>query len=76
MLHGGTGISDEQFQRAISLGVRKINIATASFDSLASYAKAYCDNKEKPIILSSPPVRLMEFIKMLKDILKFSIWNN
>lgn len=47
VLHGGTGISDEQFQKAISLGVRKINIATASFDSLASYAKAYCDNKEK-----------------------------
>ena len=47
VLHGGTGISDEQFQRAISLGVRKINIATASFDSLASYAKTYCDNKEK-----------------------------
>ena len=41
VLHGGTGISDEQFQRAISLGVRKINIATASFDSLASYAKTY-----------------------------------
>ena len=47
VLHGGTGISDEQFQRAISLGVRKINIATASFDSLASYAKTYCNNKEK-----------------------------
>lgn len=47
VLHGGTGISDEQFQRAISLGVRKINIATASFDSLAAYAKAYCDNKDK-----------------------------
>ena len=47
VLHGGTGISNEQFQRAISLGVRKINIATASFDSLASYAKTYCDSKEK-----------------------------
>lgn len=46
VLHGGTGISDEQFQRAISLGVRKINIATASFDALAAYAKNYCDNKD------------------------------
>lgn len=46
VLHGGTGISDEQFQKAISLGVRKINIATASFDRLAAYAKAYCQNKE------------------------------
>ena len=49
VLHGGTGITAEMFRRCISLGVRKINIATASFDSLAQYAKAYCDNKpEKP----------------------------
>lgn len=46
VLHGGTGISPEQFQHAIELGVRKINIATASFDALSSYAKAYCDNKQ------------------------------
>lgn len=45
VLHGGTGITPEMFRRCITLGVRKINIATASFDALASYAKAYCDNK-------------------------------
>lgn len=47
VLHGGTGISDEQFQHAIKLGIRKVNIATASFDHLAKYAKDYCDGKEK-----------------------------
>lgn len=31
VLHGGTGISAEDFRRAISLGMHKINIATASF---------------------------------------------
>ena len=31
VLHGGTGISDEAFRRCISLGMNKINIATASF---------------------------------------------
>ncbi len=41
VLHGGTGITAEMFRRAISLGIRKINIATASFDSLTAYAKAY-----------------------------------
>lgn len=46
VLHGGTGITAEMFQKAIKLGVRKINIATASFDNLAAYAKAYCDNKQ------------------------------
>ena len=47
VLHGGTGISDEQFQHAIKLGIRKVNIATASFDHLAKYAKDYCDAKDK-----------------------------
>lgn len=46
VLHGGTGITAEMFQRCIGLGVRKINIATASFDALAAYAKAYVDRKE------------------------------
>ncbi len=31
VLHGGTGISDEQFRRLIHLGIRKINIATDIF---------------------------------------------
>lgn len=48
VLHGGTGITDEMFRRAISLGIRKINIATASFDSLAKYAKAYSDSADRP----------------------------
>lgn len=48
VLHGGTGITDDMFRRAISLGIRKINIATASFDHLAKYAKNYCDGVEKP----------------------------
>lgn len=47
VLHGGTGITDEMFRRAISLGVRKINIATASFDHLARYAKNYCDSVDR-----------------------------
>ena len=41
VLHGGTGITDEMFKKAISLGIRKINIATASFDALALSAKKY-----------------------------------
>ncbi len=47
VLHGGTGITDEMFQQAIMLGVRKVNIATASFDNLARYAHEYCGLKEK-----------------------------
>jgi fructose-bisphosphate aldolase class II len=47
VLHGGTGITDEMFRHAVSLGVRKINIATASFDHLARYAKDYCDSVDR-----------------------------
>ena len=31
VLHGGTGLTDEQFRRLIALGMRKINIATDIF---------------------------------------------
>jgi len=48
VLHGGTGITDEMFRRAIGLGIRKINIATASFDRLAQASKRYCLSVETP----------------------------
>lgn len=39
VLHGGTGISSEDFKRCIKLGIRKINIATATFDSVVKNAE-------------------------------------
>lgn len=44
VLHGGTGISPETFQECIRNGIRKINIATASFDAVATAANIF--NKE------------------------------
>ncbi len=41
VLHGGSGITDEDFRRAISLGIVKVNIATASFNSLTRKVEAY-----------------------------------
>lgn len=41
VLHGGSGITDEDFRKAISLGIVKGNIATASFDRLTLRAKEY-----------------------------------
>lgn len=43
VLHGGTGISDEDFRRCISLGVRKINIATALFLAATKAAREGSD---------------------------------
>ncbi len=39
VMHGGTGLTDEQFQRVISLGMRKINIATDIFMAQAGACK-------------------------------------
>ena len=44
VLHGGTGITPETFQECIRNGVRKINIATASFDATARAAKEATSN--------------------------------
>ena len=47
VLHGGSGITDKDFQRAISLGIRKVNIATASFNSLTAHVEKYMASTEK-----------------------------
>lgn len=39
VLHGGTGITPDIFRECIKNGVRKINIATASFDAVVNAAK-------------------------------------
>lgn len=43
VLHGGTGISEEDFRRCIALGMRKINIATATFMAVAEAAREVGD---------------------------------
>jgi len=36
VLHGGTGLTDEDYKRCIELGIKKINIATATFNAVES----------------------------------------
>ena len=47
VLDGGSGITDKDFQRAISLGIRKVNIATASFNSLTAHVEKYMASTDK-----------------------------
>ena len=47
VLHGGSGITDKDFQRAISLGIRKVNIATASLNSLTAHVEKYMASTDK-----------------------------
>jgi fructose-bisphosphate aldolase class II len=40
VLHGGTGLTEDDFRNCFHNGIKKINIATASYDSVASEIKA------------------------------------
>lgn len=77
VLHGGTGITDEMFQQSIMLGVRKINIATASFDSLAKYTLEYCKPLEKANYFELSSQMAMGVYENVKRHIKvFSFLNN
>lgn len=39
VLHGGTGISDDDFKKCIDFGISKINIATSTFKSVSDSVK-------------------------------------
>ncbi|MEE1138016.1 MAG: class II fructose-bisphosphate aldolase [Acutalibacteraceae bacterium] len=46
VLHGGTGILPEDFRKCISLGINKINIATATFDSVEQSVRYAYENSD------------------------------
>jgi fructose-bisphosphate aldolase class II len=46
VLHGGTGLTKEDFENCVTNGIKKINIATASYDSVAKKVKEVV--KENP----------------------------
>ncbi len=46
VLHGGTGILPDDFRKCIFLGINKINIATATFDSVEQSVRSAYENAE------------------------------
>lgn len=48
VLHGGTGLTDDDFRRCIKLGMRKVNIGTSNFFASAQAAKNCLNSIEKP----------------------------
>ena len=46
VLHGGTGILPDDFRKCISLGINKINIATATFDSVEQSVRTAYENAQ------------------------------
>lgn len=47
VLHGGTGISDEDFRTSIQNGICKINIATANFLAAEAGVREYCRQEDR-----------------------------
>ncbi|MEG0050872.1 MAG: class II fructose-bisphosphate aldolase [Terrisporobacter sp.] len=46
VLHGGTGITKEDFRKCAKTGIKKINIATATFNSVDRYVKEFYKNND------------------------------
>ncbi|MDR2568169.1 MAG: class II fructose-1,6-bisphosphate aldolase [Mycoplasmataceae bacterium] len=46
VLHGGSGIDEEQIRKAISLGIAKINVNTECQIAFANAIAEYCQNKK------------------------------
>ena len=47
VLHGGSGLTDDDFRKAVSLGIAKINIGTASFKNVTGFAANYLESEGK-----------------------------
>ena len=47
VLHGGSGLTDDDFRKAVSLGIAKINIGTASFKNVTGFAANYLAREGK-----------------------------
>lgn len=47
VLHGGSGISDEDFRKCIAGGIRKINVATATFLAVENAVREYCTGEKR-----------------------------
>ena len=59
VLHGGTGLTDEDFRQCIANGIQKINIATASYDSSA--------DRIRKVAAEKPDARYFDFSEAIVD---------
>ena len=59
VLHGGTGLTDEDFKECIANGIQKINIATASYDASA--------NRIRKVAAENPTARYFEFSEAIAE---------
>jgi fructose-bisphosphate aldolase, class II len=63
VLHGGSGISDADFKKAISQGINKINIFTEMNHSASAEAKTILNAQESPADYPSTLAQIREVVK-------------
>ena len=56
VLHGGSGISDDDFRKCIRGGIQKINVATASFNMVYDYVSKYCNTGKRDYFTMSSAI--------------------
>jgi len=71
VLHGGSGISDEDFRKCVEHGISKINIATASFMAVEKAAREYAKTTEKNYFDLSDRMMLATYENVKRHILVF-----
>ncbi|MCL2097049.1 MAG: class II fructose-bisphosphate aldolase [Oscillospiraceae bacterium] len=66
VLHGGSGIPDEQLQKSVRLGIAKINVATDFFRAFQLAASEYINDKSKKedifACMKASKAKTMEFL--------------
>lgn len=53
VLHGGSGVSPQDFRKCIKSGIRKINVATASYNMVEQYVRDYCKSDKQDYFIMS-----------------------
>ncbi|MDM8143084.1 class II fructose-bisphosphate aldolase [Megamonas hypermegale] len=79
VLHGGTGLSKEQFAKCIDLGVKKVNIGTEIKRSfMDTFTKVHMENVEAYDFIGAPQQAKAAVAKTVEENLKFFAqdWKN
>lgn len=66
VLHGGSGISEDDFKKTIKCGIRKVNIATSNFNAMVNHVEKYMEYAIMPDYFSLSEVMVESVYKNVK----------
>lgn len=67
VLHGGTGLTEEDYKKAIQYGIRKINIATSCYDAMTLQTQNYFIECKKPDFFGMNEAMIEGFYNKVKQ---------